>query len=115
VDEDAKQLPFGESEPGATGLELLLALTLKWADEAKLSLASALTKVTSEPARILGIEAGAIIAGARADLCVFDPQARWMVQPAILKSQGKNTPFTGYEMRGKVRFTLVEGNVVFES
>jgi dihydroorotase len=115
VDEDAKQLPFGESEPGATGLELLLALTLKWADEAKLPLASALTKVTSEPARILGIEAGAIIAGALADLCVFDPQARWMVQPPILKSQGKNTPFTGYEMRGKVRFTLVEGNVVFES
>jgi len=115
VDEDAKQLPFGESEPGATGLELLLALTLKWADEAKIPLGSALAKVTSEPARILGIEAGTIVSGARADLCIFDPLARWMVQPASLKSQGKNTPFTGYEMKGKVRFTIVEGNVVFES
>ncbi len=72
VDEDAKQLPFGESEPGATGLELLLALTLKWGDEARIPLAGALAKVTSEPARILGIKAGAIASGESADLCVFD-------------------------------------------
>ena len=114
VDEDAKQLPFGESEPGATGLELLLALTLKWADEAKIPLGAALGKVTSAPARILGIDAGAIAPGASADLCVFDPHARWKVEPAMLKSQGKNTPFAGYEMGAKVRFTLVEGHVVYE-
>lgn len=114
VDEDAKQLPFGESEPGATGLELLLALTLKWGDEAKISLGAALAKVTTEPARILGIDAGAVACGASADLCVFDPQARWIVEPATLKSQGKNTPFVGYEMRAKVRFTLVGGHVVYE-
>jgi dihydroorotase len=114
VDEDAKQLPFGESEPGATGLELLLALTLKWGDEAKIPLTAALAKVTSEPARILGIRAGAIASGESADLCVFDPHARWKVEPATLKSQGKNTPFAGYEMSGKVRFTLVEGHVVYE-
>ena len=114
VDEDAKQLPFGESEPGATGLELLLALTLKWSDEAKIPLPAALAKVTSEPARILSITAGAIAVGASADLCVFDPQARWKVAPATLKSQGKNTPFAGYEMNGKVHFTLVEGHVVYE-
>ena len=72
VDEDAKQLPFGESEPGATGLELLLALTLKWGDEARVPLAVALARVTSEPARILGIRAGAITSGASADLCLFD-------------------------------------------
>jgi dihydroorotase len=114
VDEDAKQLPFGESEPGATGLELLLALTLKWGDEAKISLGAALAKVTTEPARILGIDAGAVACGTSADLCVFDPQARWIVEPATLKSQGKNTPFVGYEMRAKVRFTLVGGHVVYE-
>ena len=114
VDEDAKQLPFGESEPGATGLELLLALTLKWGDEAKVPLAAALAKVTSAPARILGIRAGAITPGASADLCVFDARARWKVEPGTLKSQGKNTPFSGYEMSAKVRFTLIEGNVVYE-
>ena len=114
VDDDAKQLPFGESEPGATGLELLLSLTLKWAQESKVPLAAALAKVTSEPARILGIRAGAVATGENADLCVFDPLARWKVEPGILKSQGKNTPFTGYEMNARVRFTLVEGRVVYE-
>ena len=114
VDEDAKQLPFGESESGATGLELLLALTLKWGNEAKLPLAAVLAKVTSAPAGILGIQAGSIAVGVNADLCVFDPLARWKVEPAKLKSQGKNTPFAGYEMNAKVRFTLVEGHVVYE-
>ena len=114
VDEDAKQLPFGESEAGATGLELLLSLTLKWADEARIPLAAALGRITSEPARILGINAGSIASGASADICVFDAQARWNVKSATLKSQGKNTPFAGYEMPGKVRFTLVEGNIVYE-
>ena len=114
VDEDAKQLPFGESEAGATGLELLLALTLKWAAEAKIPLPAALAKVTSGPAKILDIGAGALSPGVNADLCVFDPQARWKVEPAALKSQGKNTPFAGYDMLGKVRFTLVQGQVVYE-
>jgi dihydroorotase len=114
VDEDAKQLPFGESEPGATGLELLLSLTLKWIEEARIPLGAGLSRVTSESARILGIEAGTLAAGAAADICIFDPQALWKVEPAGLKSQGKNTPFAGYELRGRVKFTLVDGHVVHE-
>jgi len=114
VDDDAKQLPFGESEAGATGLELLLALTLKWAEEDKVSLAAALARVTSEPARILGIDAGTLALEGDADLCLFDPGARWKVEPMKLKSQGRNTPFSGYELKGRVRFTLVGGHVVFE-
>jgi dihydroorotase len=114
VDDDAKQLPFGESEAGATGLELLLALTLKWSDQSATPLQAALAKVTSEPARILGVPAGALAPGGQADMCLFDPQARWKVEPAKLKSQGKNTPFSGYEMTGRVRYTLVGGHVVFE-
>ncbi len=114
VDEDAKQLPFGESEPGATGLELLLSLVLKWAQEAKVPLAAALAKVTSEPARILGIEAGVLTPGVPADLCMFDAAARWTVEPAMLRSQGKNTPFTGCEMTGRVRATLIDGHIVYE-
>lgn len=114
VDDDAKQLPFGESEAGATGLELLLPLTLKWGEEAKLPLATVLARITSEPARILGIPAGGVTEGESADLCVFDPRERWKVEPARLKSQGRNTPFAGYEMLGKVRYTLVEGHIVHE-
>jgi len=115
VDDDAKQLPFAESEAGATGLELLLPLTLKWAREAKLPLATALSRITADPARVLGIDAGHLRVGALADVCVFDPDAPWRVERASLKSQGKNTPFLGIEFAGKVRYTLVGGQVVYET
>jgi len=114
VDEDAKQLPFAEAEPGATGLELLLPLVLKWAEQEKLSLSDALARATLHPARVLGLDAGHLGVGAAADLCVFDPEAWWKVEPAALKSQGKNTPFTGYEVQGRVRYTLVDGQVVYQ-
>jgi dihydroorotase len=114
VDDDAKQLPFGESAPGATGVELLLSLTLKWAGETRLSMVDALRRVTSNPARILGVAAGRIETGAAADLCLFDPQSDWRVAPARLRSQGRNTPFMGLEVPGRVRYTLVDGNIVFE-
>ena len=113
VDDDAKQLPFAESEPGATGLELLLPLTLKWAREEKIDLSVALSRITVEPARVLGIDAGRLTIGAIADVCVFDPEAWWTVDRRALKSQGKNTPFLGMEVVGKVRFTLVAGQVVY--
>ena len=115
VDEDAKLLPFGEAEVGATGLELLLPLTLKWALEMKIPLATALAKITVEPARILGVNAGHLSSGTTADLCIFDPNQYWKVEAAALKSQGKNTPFLGMELQGKVRYTLVDGNIVHES
>ncbi len=115
VDEDAKQIPFAESEPGATGLELLLPLTLKWAQEMRVSLPEALAKVTSSPAAILGVPAGELAVGRDADLCVFDPDAHVKITPEFLKSQGKNTPFIGYELPGQVRYTLVGGKVVYET
>lgn len=115
VDEDAKQLPFGEAQPGATGLELLLPLTLKWAQEAKLPLAQALARVTVEPARVLGIDAGYLSVGANADVCVFDPEAYSRITAEGLKSQGKNTPFLGYELPGVVRATLVSGHLCYEA
>jgi len=115
VDEDAKQLPFGEAESGATGVELLLPLTLKWIEETRLPLIQGLARITSEPARILGVSAGVIKPGASADLCVFDPARYWKIEPAALKSQGKNTPYTGIEVKGKVGYTLVDGQVVYEA
>jgi dihydroorotase len=115
VDEDVKQLPFAEAEPGATGLELLLPLTLKWAQESGTALPLALAKITSEPARVLGVDAGHLAPGQPADVCIFDPEQTWRVEPSALRSQGKNTPFLGYELKGKVRYTLVEGQVVYES
>ncbi len=114
VDEDVKQLPFAEAEPGATGLELLLPLVLKWAGEDKLALSDALAKATLQPAQILGLDAGHLSIGAVADVCVFDPDEYWKVEPGALKSQGKNTPFNGHEVQGRVRYTLVDGQVVYQ-
>lgn len=115
VDEDAKQLPFAEAEAGATGLELLLPLVLKWAQEGKHTLADAIAKVTHHSAQILNIDAGHLSIGATADICVFDPASFWKVEAAALKSQGKNTPFLGMELQGKVLYTLVNGQLVYQA
>jgi dihydroorotase len=115
VDDDAKQLPFGEAEPGATGLELLLPLTLKWAREEQVELAAALARITSRPARVLGIAGGTLAVGAPADLCIFDQERAWRVTPDALRSQGRNTPFAGYELVGKTTCTIVGGQVVYET
>ena len=114
VDEDQKQMPFAEAEPGATGLELLLPLLLKWGAAKKLPLAKTLARVTSDAARILGVQSGRIEAGLPADFVLFDPQQNWRVAPDMLRSQGKNTPFLGYELAGRVRTTIVAGNVVYQ-
>jgi len=115
VDEDAKLLPFAEAEPGATGLELLLPLALKWGVQAKLTLAQTLARVTSAPARVLGVDSGRIAPGAPADLVMFDPQAPFRVDARALRSQGKNSPYLGLELAGRVRATVVAGNVVYET
>ncbi len=114
VDEDTKQVPFAESEAGATGLELLLPLTLKWGSELGLGLVDTLGRVTCQPAAILGVQAGTLVEGAAADVCIFDPGHEWLVAPESLVSQGKNTPFVGYRLHGRVMQTLVGGNLVFD-
>jgi len=115
VDEDAKQLPFAEAEAGATGLELLLPLVLKWAEQDGVSLSDALARVTSKSAQLINPKMGHLTVGAHADVCVFDPNTIWKVEASALKSQGKNTPFLGMQMQGKVRYTVVEGKIVFSS
>ena len=112
IDDDAKQVPFAEAEPGATALELLLPLTLQWGRESKLGLVETLGAVTHRAARILGVPAGTLAPGAHADICLFDPSRSWVVQPQSLASQGKNTPFLGLELTGRVVRTLVAGRTV---
>ena len=112
VDDDAKQVPFGEAEPGATGLELLLPLTLQWGKEARLDLVKTLDVITHRAARILGVQAGTLAPGSAADVCVFDPAHAWVVQRETLASQGKNTPFQGLELVGRVVRTVVGGRTV---
>jgi len=113
VGADEKLLPFGEAKAGATGLEVLLPLTLKWAEAAGVALPAALARITSAPAEVLGLQRGQLAVGAAADVCVFDPAAIWQLTPEALKSRGKNSPWTGYLLNGKVRKTLVGGRVVY--
>ena len=122
VDDDAKALPFAESEAGATGVELLLSLALKWGQQHGLGLAQTLGTVSSGPARVLGnalgpeaASAGRLVVGAVADICVFDPAAAWTVDAGHLRSQGKHTPFSGYELPGVVRYTVVGGRLAFQA
>ncbi len=129
VDEDAKTLPFAEAEPGASGLELLLSLSLKWRDDpsdqgnkSSDGLMRALEVLTSAPARVLGASLGTLassvgqlVKGGVADVCVFDPAAGWTPEPAALRSQGKHTPFASHHLPGKVRYTLVGGHIAFDA
>ena len=126
VDEDMKNLPFGEAEPGATGLELLLGLALRWGNDLGLPMTTTLARVTHGPVRVLGdaigslaSSAGRLVEGGVADVCVFDPAAEWRVTPEQLASQGKHTPFafasSGFALPGRVRATLVAGTVAYEA
>ena len=125
VSSDEKTLPFGEAMPGATGLELLLGLALAWGERHRLTLAQSLAPITCDPVRVLGpaigslgSSAGRLVEGGVADVCVYDPAARWAVRADALLSQGKHTPFafeiSGFELAGRVQTTLVAGGVAFE-
>lgn len=122
VDADAKALPFAEAEPGATGLELLWSLALKWGHDAGLPLMQVLSRITADPARVLGARlnslqggVGQLTVGGVADVCVLSDQGHWLVAAEALRSQGKSTPFSGYELPGRVLATVVAGHVAFEA
>jgi dihydroorotase len=125
VEADAKNLPFGEAEPGATGLELLLSLALKWGQAHQVSLADTLARITCRPAQVLSSALGTLTSsvgqlnvGGAADLCVFDPEETWAVAADQLCSQGKHTPFagevSGVMMPGRVKLTLVNGQIAYD-
>jgi dihydroorotase len=126
VADDMKNLPFGEAEPGGTGLELLLSLALRWGQDSGLAMPQTLARVTSLPVQVLGealgslaSSAGRLLEGGVADVCIFDPAAEWAVRPTLLVSKGKHTPFsfasTGMALPGRVRATLVAGTLAFEA
>jgi dihydroorotase len=114
VNDDAKLLPFAEAEAGATGLELLLPLALKWATDNKAALVDAIARISLQPAQILGIVGGHLSINADADIAIFNPLQAWKVSAENLTSQGKNTPFLGLEMLGKVHYTLLHGQITYQ-
>jgi dihydroorotase len=110
---DAKLAPFIESEPGVSGLETLLALTLRLVDDGLIDLTQAIAALTSEPADIIGVDTGNLAIGSTADICIFDPEARWTLNTNDMVSRGHNSPFAGWEFKGKVTHTLIGGVLVY--
>ena len=113
-EEDAKLAPFPATEPGLSGLETLLPLLLRLVADGVLDLPTAVARLTLGPAKILGLPLGRLDVGRAADVCVFDPEARWLLTPSTLVSQGHNTPFLGWELKGRVSWTLLAGRIVYE-
>jgi len=116
---DAKLAPFPASEPGISGLETLLPLILRLADEGLLSLSEAIACVTQRPAEILGLldekQGGILATGARADVCIFDPEPYWELRADELQSAGHNSPFLGWELKGRVNCTLLTGELTYHT
>lgn len=121
VTQQDKAVPFPASAPGASALELLLSLTLKWVRDRRLPLIDALARVTSGPAAVLdritpdAAQAGQLGVGAPADLCLVDLDAEWLVMPAALQSRSAQTPFAGMMLPGRVRATVVGGRLAWET
>jgi len=113
LSEDAKVAPFNQTRPGASTIEFLLPLMLDLVTRKQLSLVHALEKLTSNPARILGLQRGTLHQGSPADLVVIDPDQAWTIHRQQLVSAGKNTPFDGWELMGKVSHTLLDGRPVY--
>lgn len=112
---DHKLLPFGESQPGISGVETLLALTVKLVQDEGVDLMTALKTVTSSPASIIKSPAGSLTVGAPADFVVFDPEGIWELSADNMISEGKNSPFLGWEFVGKVEQTFFQGRPVYQA
>ena len=110
-----KQKEFAAAPFGIVGLETALALTLGLVEEGVLSLEAAVGKLTTEPARVFGLKTGTLAPGADADVVIVDVQRGWEVDPTKFRSLSRNTPFTGWKVKGQVVTTLVAGRIVFEA
>jgi dihydroorotase len=109
-----KALPLAEAPSGMVGLETSLALALtRLYHTGKLSLENLMAKMSANPARILGLNKGWIGIGADADLTIFDPNEVWTIDPSRFRSKGRNTPFAGMEVKGRVKYTIVGGRIIY--
>ena len=111
---DARLNPFSATEPGISALETLLPLSLRLVEEQVLDLNTCISRLTINPARVLGVDRGTLEVGSVADICVFDPNEEWTLTVNEFVSEGHNSPFLGQRFRGRVKATLVDGSVTYE-
>jgi dihydroorotase len=110
-----KEVEYTAAAFGLVGLETTLSLVLRLVEEEVLPLERAIDAMTRAPAEILGVEGGRVEVGRPADLTVIDPQEEWIVDPQAFFSKGRNTPFAGWKLKGRVTATVVGGRVVFRN
>ena len=112
-----KEQEFERAPNGITGLESALGLTLDVLHRKhKVSLSRLITLLSTQPANLLNLRGrGSLVAGAFADVVLFDPKAEWTFQAAVTRSKSTNTPFDGWPMLGKVRLTISEGRVTYRA
>ncbi|MEH6494741.1 MAG: dihydroorotase [Pseudomonas marincola] len=111
---DSKRLPFAQAKPGVIGLETMLPVSLRLYHNQEMDLLALLRTMTVAPAKLLGLDCGALKSGKPADLCLFDLGKPWQVVGSELKSKSKNTAFDGHLLQGRVLKTMVRGKTVFE-
>ena len=112
---EEKAKPLTEAPSGMVGLETSLAITLtELYHTGKMELADILRKMTFNPSCILGLSTGRIAIGCSADLTLFDPNEEWIIDPEKFASKGRNTPFAGRKVKGKVKYTIVNGNLIYQ-
>jgi dihydroorotase len=114
-DEESKRLPFSEAAAGGVGLETLLPITLELYHNHHMSLIEALALITHRPAQLLGLNAGTLGVGRRADFVILDPERGWKVEDKTLKSKSKNSPFDGRPVQGRVMQTIIDGRLIFQA
>ncbi|MZR31091.1 dihydroorotase [Sneathiella litorea] len=111
---DSKRVPFAQAKPGVIGLETMLPVSLRLYHNGDVDLLRLLHTMTVAPAKLLGLDAGALKKGADADLFLFDTEKPWQVEGDKLLSKSKNTAFDGHLLQGRVLKTFVRGKAVFE-
>ncbi|MBL4802688.1 MAG: dihydroorotase [Emcibacter sp.] len=113
-DPESKRVPYEIAEGGVIGLETILSVSLELYHNKIMPLLDILAKMTCNPARILGLDSGKLSVGAPADLCIFNPDVPYKIDPAKMASLTKNTPFDGRLTQGRVLRTVVAGKTIFE-
>ncbi|MCD8331612.1 MAG: amidohydrolase family protein, partial [Oscillospiraceae bacterium] len=113
---EEKARPLAQAPSGMVGLETSLAVALTGLyHTGRMTLPALLEKMTVNPARILGLPQGRLEPGADGDVVLFDPEEEWVVDPTRFASKGRNTPFAGRRLKGRVRFTIVAGRVIYRA
>jgi len=113
-DQDSKRVPFAQAEPGVVGLETLLPISLGLVHDGTMALLDVIERLTTGPARILGLEAGRLAVGAWADLVLFEPDRAVRIDASRFRSKSKNSPFDGKPAQGRVWRTVYRGRTVFD-